>query len=311
MSIEEETGDLFGSLWPGLSDEQYQQAVELFTKRAQSNSFDLDWLVGKRILDAGTGSGRYSVAMAVHGAAEIQAIDISESGLAEARHRARYFPNIVFKHGSVLDIPFPDDHFDLVWCAGVIHHTTDLRRALAEVSRTCKETDGKLFLLLYGTGGLRWKLIKSLRPIVRDLGRDYLSQAMEHCGLPMNNRKHFMDDFFVPIQKLTSMPELREILHEFGFRSIERWTGETYDHESNLHTQLEDMEKCLVIANSCQSIAESQEQRSLATVMRTIAEGYCIEGHSIADRQSVTESEKQHLILGEGLLRVVASNKSS
>ena len=311
MSVEKTTGDLFGSLWPGLSDEQFWESVELFSERAQANSFDLDWLVGKRVLDAGCGSGRSSVAMAVHGAAEIQATDISESGLAHARERARDFPNIVFQNASVLDTPFPDNHFDLVWCAGVVHHTSNFRRALAELSRTCKKNEGKLFLLLYGTGGLRWKLIKSLRPLVRDLGTDFLSQAMEHCGLPMNNRKHFMDDLFVPIQKLTSMPELREILHEEGFGSIERWTGETFDHESNLDTQLEDMEKCLAIAVSCQLISENQEQRSLATVMRKIAETYCLEGRSIADSQSVTELEKQHLIRGEGLLRVVASNKSS
>lgn len=310
MSVEKNTGHLFGSLWPGLSDEQYRESVELFTKRAKANLFDLDWLVGKRVLDAGCGSGRYSVALASHGAAEIEAIDISESGLAHARKMARDFPNIAFKHASVLDIPYPDNHFDLVWCAGVIHHTTDFRRGLAEVSRVCKQDEGKLFLLLYGTGGLRWKLIKSLRPLVRDLGKDFLSEGMELCGLPMNNRKHFMDDLFVPIQKLTSMPELRGILHEEGFRSIERWTGETYDHESNLNTQLEDMEKLLAIAGSCQLLAETQEQRSLTTVMRKIAEIYCREGRLVAGSQSITEPEKQHLILGEGLLRVVASNKS-
>lgn len=114
MSVEKNTGHLFGSLWPGLSDEQYRESVELFTKRAKANSFDLDWLVGKRVLDAGCGSGRYSVALASHGAAEIEAIDISESGLAHARKMARDFPNIAFKHASVLDIPYLDNHFDLV-----------------------------------------------------------------------------------------------------------------------------------------------------------------------------------------------------
>lgn len=311
MSVEKATGELFGSLWPGLTDEQYRESVELFTKRAKANFFDLDWLVGKRVLDAGCGSGRSSVAMVAHGAAEVQAIDISESGLADARKRARNHPNIIFKHASVLDLPYPDNHFDFVWCAGVLHHTSDFRRGLAEVSRVCKQNEGKIFLLLYGTGGLRWKLIKALRPLCRDLGTNFLSKAMEHCGLPMNNRKHFMDDFFVPIQKLTSMPELREVLHEEGFGSIERWTGETFDHESSLSAQLEDMKKCVTIAVSCQVIAETQEQQSLATVMRNIAETFCLEGSSIADSQSVTEFEKQHLIVGEGLLRVVASNKSS
>ena len=310
MSIEKNTGELFGPLWEKLNDTQYQQSVDLFTKRAIANSFDLDWLKGKRVLDAGCGSGRYSVAMAMHGASEITAIDVSESGLREARRRTGDFPQISFQHASVLDIPFPDDQFDLVWCAGVIHHTSDFHKGISEVSRVVKETDGKLFLLLYGAGGLRWKLIKSVRPLIRDLGETFLSDAIEHTGLPANNRKHFMDDLLVPIQRLTTMTELTETLHELGFKSVERWTGETFDHESTIFTQLEDMKKVLSIVTSCQTLSETEEQRSLCKIMRNIAENYCSEARALIDDQKVPEAIKKQIILGEGLLRVVASNKS-
>ena len=59
--------------------------MELFTKRAHANNFDLEWLKGKTCLDAGCGSGRYSVALAVHGAKEITAVDVSATGLETAR----------------------------------------------------------------------------------------------------------------------------------------------------------------------------------------------------------------------------------
>ena len=44
QEIEAQTGSLFGGLWSSLNDEQYQDSVELFAKRAKANNFDLDWL---------------------------------------------------------------------------------------------------------------------------------------------------------------------------------------------------------------------------------------------------------------------------
>ena len=107
-SVESDTGKLFGSLWPRLSDIQFQDSVDLFRKRADANSFDLDIINGARCLDAGCGSGRYSVAMALCGADHIDALDISESGLSHARQRCSSFESINFVQGSVLDIPFND-----------------------------------------------------------------------------------------------------------------------------------------------------------------------------------------------------------
>ena len=202
-STENVTGSLFGGLWGHLSDEQFKQSVDLFRKRAVANNFDLEWIKGKCCLDAGCGSGRYSVALAAHGASKVKAIDISETGLREAARRCSEISNIEFEKCSTLDLPFPDESFDLVWSAGVIHHTTDFDKALFEISRVTKK-GGKMFLLIYGSGGLRWKAIKSLRPIVADLGKEFISRAIFEAGLPENNHKHFMDDLFVPIQLVDS-----------------------------------------------------------------------------------------------------------
>lgn len=87
MSVEQQTGELFGSLWHRLTDEQYQESVDLFRKRFEANDFDLAWFEGKKCLDAGTGSGRYAVAMAMHGASEVIGVDVSTSGLDTPLHR--------------------------------------------------------------------------------------------------------------------------------------------------------------------------------------------------------------------------------
>ena len=43
------TGELFGSCWPEFTDKQFQHSVELFTKRAIENNFDLNWIKGKNL----------------------------------------------------------------------------------------------------------------------------------------------------------------------------------------------------------------------------------------------------------------------
>jgi 2-polyprenyl-3-methyl-5-hydroxy-6-metoxy-1,4-benzoquinol methylase len=85
MSSETETGELFGTLWPALSDAQFQESIDLWDKRAVANNFDLGFIKDKKCLDAGCGSGRYSIALARNGAESVTAIDISKNGIAEAK----------------------------------------------------------------------------------------------------------------------------------------------------------------------------------------------------------------------------------
>lgn len=304
--LEKQTGALFGSLWTSLSDEHYRDSVELFTKRAIANQFDLGWLKGKKCLDAGCGSGRYSVALALHGVDSVTAVDVSESGLKEAKRRAIDFPQITFQQASVLDLPFDDATFDFVWSAGVIHHTADFDRALSELTRVLRP-GGKLFLLVYGAGGLRWKAIKAMRPVVVDLGPEFVDMAIGLSGLPANNRKHFMDDLFVPIQKLTSMKELQEKLAALGIKDIVRWTGETYDHESNPAAQQEDIEKLERIAVSCVSLAKNPLEKSLAKLLKDTASLYTKTTRDVINDASLSPSEVREIVIGESNLRIVAT----
>ncbi|MDP2035624.1 MAG: class I SAM-dependent methyltransferase [Polaromonas sp.] len=305
-TLEEETGKLFGGLWTSLSDQQYRESVELFTKRAVANKFDLDWLKGKKCLDAGCGSGRYSVALAIHGAGSVTAVDVSVSGLAEASRRASEFSSIAFQQASVLDLPFEDNSFDFVWSAGVIHHTSDFDRALSELTRVLKP-QGKLFLLVYGAGGLRWKAVQALRPVVVDLGMKFIDDAIGIAGLPANNRKHFMDDLFVPIQKLTRFSELTSKLPNLGYGSIDRWTGETFDHESNPIAQLEDIKKLERITHASLGLAETEPQRYLTRLAHATAQMYVdVAERALADK-TLSDTNLREIVIGEGNHRIVAT----
>jgi ubiquinone/menaquinone biosynthesis C-methylase UbiE len=286
-TVEEQTGKLFGSLWHRLTDEQYRQSVELFTKRFNANGFDLSWFAGKRCLDAGTGSGRYAVAMAMHGA-DVIGCDISEAGLMTAKERAAGIPNLRFQKGSVLDLPFENASFDFVCSAGVLHHTPSIERGLDELTRVLRP-GGRLFLLLYGAGGLRWMLVRALRPLVKELGYEAVDRAIEKAGLPANNRKHFLDDLFVPILKQVKASDLTGWLQDRGYADVHFWSKEkTFDHEANIDAQIADMEKLrLIFANG---------EDPLFTIGTEVARAF------VATAKTATRD----LVIGEGNQRVMA-----
>src|SRR5581483_2323365 len=147
-SLESATGQLFGELWGPYDLQLFEESVELFYRRLKLAKFDAEWFKGKTCLDAGCGGGRNSIAMARLGADEVVGIDLGEKGLADARRRAQGMLNVSFEQASILDIPFEDEKFDLVWCAGVLMITADEERALDQLARVVKP-GGHLYLLVY------------------------------------------------------------------------------------------------------------------------------------------------------------------
>jgi SAM-dependent methyltransferase len=83
-----------------------------------------------RILDAGCGSGRNMVELARFGA--VTAIELSDTSVALARERD--VGEVI--SGSVLEMPFAEDSFDLAVSLDVIEHLEDDLAALRELRRT-------------------------------------------------------------------------------------------------------------------------------------------------------------------------------
>ncbi len=83
-----------------------------------------------RILDAGCGSGRNMLELARHGS--VTGVELSETSVALARERRA--GEVVA--GSVLEMPFPADSFDLAVSLDVIEHLEDDLAALRELRRT-------------------------------------------------------------------------------------------------------------------------------------------------------------------------------
>ena len=90
---------------------------------------DLD---GKRVLDVGCGIGTYIRRFRQY-TDDVHGIEVEPERVAEA---SLELPNIVLAVGEAL--PYPDDHFDLVFSNEVIEHVDDDRQTIAEAVRVTR-----------------------------------------------------------------------------------------------------------------------------------------------------------------------------
>jgi len=127
---------------------------------------DADWYRGKTVLDAGCGHGRYLRAFASLGA-RVVGLDIGRG--PEMAGVPLDDPAIAVVQGSVLQVPFRDASFDLVFSDGVIHHTPDAHAAFRELARLVKP-GGALYIWVYPReGGLRETIFRTARLVTTRL----------------------------------------------------------------------------------------------------------------------------------------------
>lgn len=90
-------------------------------------------LTGRALLDAGCGTGPFSVEACRRGAV-VTSLDVGPRLLAEVRRKC----DARTVEGDVTALQFADASFDIVISSECIEHTPDPRRAVAELLRVCR-----------------------------------------------------------------------------------------------------------------------------------------------------------------------------
>ncbi len=182
------------------------------TADANGRSFgryvDFDALCGKDVLEVGCGSG-IAAQMFVEAGGRLTAVDLTPWAVATTRERLDAFG----LEGTTLEadaeqLPFDDASFDLVFSWGVIHHSSDMDRALRELVRVCRP-GGRLVLMVYHRRSLfyfAYKAFQRFLPLARRLGLHFEgARAGETEGLIA---RHF------------TVAELRAKLERVGLRDV-------------------------------------------------------------------------------------------
>ena len=201
--------------------------------------FTADEVRGKSVLDAGCGTGIFSIIFANKGAGQVTGIDISEGSLQTARSLKDKagLTNTRFQIEDMLQLPFADESFDIVWAWGTVHHTTDPVRAIQELIRVLKK-GGFILLAVYTRTRLTFVHEIIRKTLIRTPKRlwTFLSKVMAFFLAPVvflfkkreKSRKGekleelILDWYFVPIRFYYKPEEIKELLENQGF-TIEKY----------------------------------------------------------------------------------------
>jgi 2-polyprenyl-3-methyl-5-hydroxy-6-metoxy-1,4-benzoquinol methylase len=158
----------FGKNWTAFLNTFNDERLE-FAKVSLANMLEVTDLRGRTFLDAGCGSGLFSLAARRLGAS-VFSFDYDPASVRCAAELKRVHQsedvNWTVEEGSVLDEKYLSalGRFDVVYSWGVLHHTGSMWKALENVGNLVAP-DGSLFVAIYNDEGARsnrWRTIKKL-----------------------------------------------------------------------------------------------------------------------------------------------------
>jgi SAM-dependent methyltransferase len=190
---------------------------------------DLD---NPRILDVGCGQGGPTLELARLSGGQVTGLDIDQWALDQLARRAEeegLSDRIEFVHGSMSDMDFADESFDVIWAEGSMH-VLGFQRALAEWRRLIRPGG---YLVVHEVAWLRpdppseiascpqlaYPGIRTVSEYVEQVP-DYGYDLVDHFVLPED---FWLLDYFDPM-----MARLRKLRKEYA--DDQAWQG-TLDRE--------------------------------------------------------------------------------
>jgi SAM-dependent methyltransferase len=136
------------------------------------------------ILNIGAATGRTSEMLSKYGV--VTSLEYDEDCCVFTRQKL----NIPIIHGSILELPFADNSFDLVCAFDVIEHVADDSLGVREMERVCKST-GNIFITVPAFAGL-W----SHHDVVNQHFRRYRMPQILNLFRSLNNGRVVFKSYF-------------------------------------------------------------------------------------------------------------------
>lgn len=120
---------------------------------------------GSRVLEAGCGTGRLSIHLAISYRAQCWGVDYSWQGIGFARELAeRMAGSVRLVLGDLCRLPAKDDSFDVVFADSVLEHVPEYQVALSEMARVVRPGGVVVVTVPNRLRPDGWDLYKVLKP---------------------------------------------------------------------------------------------------------------------------------------------------
>ena len=133
-------------------------------------------------LECACGTGLLSGVIATR-CKSLIATDFSVNMLRRAERKYRNLPNIRFEPCDIMQLPYPDERFDVVIAANVIHLLDEPEKALQELSRVCRP-GGRIILPTYmnrSESGKMGGTSRAVKTAGADFKREFTPETCAGC----------------------------------------------------------------------------------------------------------------------------------
>ena len=150
----------------------------------------------KNTLELGCGNGTYSKVLAKE-ADKLLATDFSDEMVNAAKTRLNSISNIKVENANCFNLPYPDNNFDTVFMANLLHIIPEPGKAVIESKRVLKKSGGRIIVIDFTPEGMTF---------FNKLG--LVNRYLKTYGKPPSKRQG---------QNLT-VKKIREMLEHNGFK---------------------------------------------------------------------------------------------
>jgi len=199
------------------TNRQRKHHLKLISSILSYGSISLSDLSGKKILDAGCGSGEKSIMFSKYGG-KVTGIDFSSGQLSQARGLAKKSNlDIKFIEKDLVNDDLSDlGKFDVIVCTGVLHHTKDPKLAFQKLCSQLNKNGIIIIGLYHKYSRMRYRIIRFFirtfvsrtydsKKIINWLDNNRIARSLTHAP-----RNSLHDRYVVPYESYHTLREARK-----------------------------------------------------------------------------------------------------
>ena len=218
-------------------EKRFSRGGRLIDRREKQAVLDaLGPVEGRNVLEIACGTGRFTVMLAERGA-DIVGLDISGPMLRQGRAKARnagVSDHLSFMRGDAGRLPFPDDHFDVVFAMRFFHLADTPETFLTEMARVSSDqVFFDTFKAFSSRSAYNWLLPMGSRLYEDEEVHDLVDEA----GLTLEDSAH---DFVLPYGLYRKIPDwLADPLRDVDTTVMDRDVGQRLASVSYWNTSVD------------------------------------------------------------------------